>query len=139
MPFTMENWPLRDLRGWEGVSYQRVFELPARRRRFDSVTVLDPASNRLVDQLGAHRLVVADWRVGADDRGGLVIRAGRQRVRVGRHEVPLPAALCATAEVHDWYDEVTDRFRIEVLLSNRVLGTIIGYQGSFTCRLVPAR
>jgi hypothetical protein len=44
-----------------------------------------------------------------------------------------------TGEVHEWYDEQAGRHRIEVVVSNRVVGRLFGYRGSFTAtaRAIP--
>jgi hypothetical protein len=35
------------------------------------------------------------------------------------------------ADVHEWYDDVAERFRIRVVVSNRMWGKLFGYTGSF--------
>lgn len=132
--FTMQNHPFRDAAGNEGLTYERVFHLPKRRRRFDTATVYE--SGKLVDKLGRHRLLLADWLVTVNERGGITVKGGRQRVRVRDREVPIPGPLSADTTVHDWYDDDLGRFRIDVRIRNAVLGTLVGYQGSFTCRYV---
>ncbi|MGH3521116.1 MAG: DUF4166 domain-containing protein [Haloechinothrix sp.] len=138
VPFTMENRPIRDAAGRDGLTYSRTFEMPRRNRRFDTVTILDPATNQLIDILGAHRLITAEWRLSVDARGGLVIRGGRQRIRLGSRYLPLPRFLSAETEIHDWYEDSSGRFRIDVRITHPRLGTILGYQGTFTCRFVDA-
>lgn len=137
VPFVMENQPFRDECGREGLTYTRTFDFGTRRRRFDSATVFDPESGRLIDYLGTHRLVAADWNAKVDQHGGLVIHGGRQRVGAGGHRLPVPFSASAEAKVWDWFDEEIERFRIHVRISNASLGTIIGYEGVFTCRFKP--
>jgi len=48
----------------------------------------------------------------------------------------VPAALSGTATLYEWYDETAARFRIDVRVTNRRLGPIFGYTGSFTTRYV---
>lgn len=134
VPFTMRNHPFRDVSGNEGLTYERVFHLPKRRRRFDTATVYE--SGRLVDKLGGHRVLLADWLVTVNERGGITIEGERQRVRVRGKELRIPGPLSANATVHDWYDDDLGRFQIDVRIRNAALGTIAGYQGSFACRYV---
>lgn len=42
-------------------------------------------------------------------------------------------AASGTAELHEYYDDQTERFRIDLTVSNPVMGPIFGYRGSFTC------
>jgi hypothetical protein len=34
--------------------------------------------------------------------------------------------------VREWFDDATQRFRIEVHVANQLLGPLFGYRGSFT-------
>lgn len=134
VPFVMENRPFRDRAGREGLAYTRTFDFGRRRRRFDSATVFDPGSGKLIDYLGTHRLVAAEWHVEVDPHGGLVIHGGDQRVGAGDHRFSVPASASAKASVWDWYDQDIERFRIHVRITNSRVGTIMGYEGVFTCR-----
>lgn len=134
IPFTMVNRPFRDSEGREGITYDRMFDFGTRIRRFDSATVYDPSARKLVDLLGTHRLVAADWHIEVDRRGGLVIHGGRQRIGAGRVRIPIPSLAGVDARVHDWFDPDIERFRIDVRLTHPKLGTVLGYQGVFTCR-----
>jgi hypothetical protein len=118
VPFTMENWPYLDRAGRETVTFNRTFELPHRRRRFDATMIFDEPSGRLVDYLGTHQHVAADLTLRADDHGGLVIRSGEQRFRMRR------------------VDDREGRFHIDVRVTNQWFGQLFGYLGSFTCRYV---
>jgi hypothetical protein len=35
------------------------------------------------------------------------------------------------ADVREWFDDAADRFRIEVVVTNRTWGRLFGYRGSF--------
>jgi hypothetical protein len=136
VPFTIENWPYLDRAGRETVTFDRTFELPRRRRRFDATMVFDEPTGRLVDYLGTHQHVAADLTLRADDHGGLVIRSGEQRFRMRRIDVGVPALITGHAEVHEWFDDCEGRFHIDVRVDNQWLGPLFGYRGSFTCRYV---
>ena len=68
--------------------------------------------------------------------GGLHIRSGEQRLAEGIVRCRVPAALSGTATLHEWYDEAAARFRIDVRVTNRHVGPIFGYTGTFTARYV---
>jgi hypothetical protein len=136
VPFTMENWPYLDRAGRETVTFNRTFELPRRRRRFDATMIFDEPTGRLVDYLGTHQHVAADLTCRADDHGGLVIRSGEQRFRMRRIDVGVPALITGQAEVHEWFDDCEGRFHIDVRVTNQWFGPLFGYRGSFTCRYV---
>lgn len=132
--FTMENWPYRDRAGRETVTFNRTFELPRRRRRFDATMVHDQASGRLVDYLGTHQHLSADLTFGTDGAGGLVIRSSRQRFRMAWLNLAVPPLVTGDAEVHEWYDDSAEQFHIDVQVGNRWLGPLFGYRGTFTCQ-----
>lgn len=47
-----------------------------------------------------------------------------------------PQALSGCAQVHEWWDDAEDCFRIEVTVVNRFLGPVFGYRGRFTAQYV---
>lgn len=139
VPFTLENWPYRDRFGRETVTFNRTFELPRRRRRFDATMVYDHATGRLVDYLGTHQHLAAELWFEPDGHGGLVIRSGEQRFRMYSVDARVPRVLTGQAEVRERFDAVDGRFHITVRVTNRWLGPLFGYQGSFVCRYVDIR
>ena len=135
VPFTIENYGYRDRFGRETVTFVRTFEMArARRRRFDATMVYSPARGGIVDFLGTHQHLAVDLQVSVDATGGLHIRSGEQRLTEGFVRCRVPAALSGTATLHEWYDDAAARFRIDVRVTNRRLGPIFGYTGSFTAR-----
>jgi hypothetical protein len=49
---------------------------------------------------------------------------------------PLPRALSGSAEFHEWWDATDDCFRIDVRITNPIVGPVFGYRGRFTARYV---
>ena len=41
------------------------------------------------------------------------------------------------ADVCEWYDEETQKFRIDVKVSNKFFGPLIGYRGTFDVEYIP--
>ncbi|SFW87912.1 DUF4166 domain-containing protein [Amycolatopsis australiensis] len=135
VPFTIENYPYVDGHGRETVSFVRTFEFPHRRRRFDAQMV-HSAGRGLVDYLGTRQHLAVDLAVSPRDDGGFRIRSGEFRLREGPVRTRLPRALTGTAHVDEWFDDVSERFRIRVAVVHPRLGPVFGYDGSFTARFV---
>ncbi|GGQ72564.1 DUF4166 domain-containing protein [Couchioplanes azureus] len=134
VPFTIENYAYTDSYGRPTLTFVRTFEVGgARRRRFDATMVWSEKRQVLVDFLGTHQHIAVDLHLSVDAAGGLHIRSGTQRFRGG---VRCPRPLSGDARLHEWYDDATGRFRIEVAVENRHFGPIFGYSGSFTTRYV---
>jgi hypothetical protein len=132
VPFTIENYAYTDAYGRETLTFVRTFQVrPHRRRRFDATMVYRPGRG-IVDFLGTHQHVAVVLRPSVDASGGLWIRSGGYRC-AGRR---FPAALAGDVRLHEWWDEAGGCFRIEVRVSNRVLGPVFGYRGRFTTRQV---
>ena len=130
IPFTIENYAFVDDFGRETVSWVRTFE-STRTRRFDAYMVYSEARGRIVDYLGSHEHLAVDIDLSVDERGGLRLRSGAQRFYEGRLGFDFPLAFSGVADVHEWFDDATGRFRIEVDVRNRRWGRLFGYRGSF--------
>ena len=85
----------------------------------------------VVDYLGTHQHLAVDIETSVDERGGLRMRSRAQRFYEGRLGFSFPLLFSGIAEVCEWYDEVTQRFQIEVSVANRWWGPLFGYRGSF--------
>ncbi|HYN94508.1 MAG TPA: DUF4166 domain-containing protein [Pilimelia sp.] len=134
IPFTIENYAYTDSYGRPTLTFVRTFEVAVgRRRRFDATMVFSEQRQILVDYLGTHQHLAVDLHLSVDAAGGLHIRSGSQRFRGG---VRCPRLLSGDARLHEWYDDSTDRFRIEVAVENRRFGPIFGYSGSFSAQYV---
>jgi len=130
IPFTIENYAFVDEFGRETVSWIRTFE-SQRTRRFDAYMIHSEARGGIVDYLGSHEHLAVDIDLVVDAQGGLRLRSGAQRFYEGRLGFRFPPLFSGTADVHEWYDDATGRFRIEVDVHNRVWGRLFGYRGSF--------
>ena len=136
VPFTIENWPYVDGLGRETVTFLRTFQLPGIRRRFDATMIWSEQRGCVVDYLGTHQHLAADVFLKVDD-GGIRLRTGAQRLYEGPVSFPFPMSLSGYGDVHEWFDETTGRHRIEVVVSNRHLGPLFGYRGSFVAHRRP--
>jgi hypothetical protein len=130
VPFTVRNYAYRDRFGRETVTWIRDFRT-RRPRRFDAYMIYSRARGRVVDYLGTHQHLAVDIDLSVDDRGGLRLRSGAQRVYEGPFAFSVPLFFSGVADVCEWFDETAGKFRIEVSVANRVWGPLFGYRGSF--------
>ncbi len=130
IPFTIENYAFRDDFGRETVSLIRTFET-SKRRRFDAYMIYSEERGRIVDYLGSHEHLAVDLDLSVDPDGGLRIRSGEQRFYEGLIGVRFPPIFTGRADVREWFDDATGRFRISVDVRNRQWGRLFGYNGSF--------
>jgi hypothetical protein len=132
VPFTISNYAYVDGFGRETVTWARRFKLRRRYRSFDATMILSPSRRVVIDYLGTHQHLAVDIHCSVDAEGAMCIRTGEQRFYEGPVAFRFPLILSGVAEVREWWDEATERFRIEVNVSNRVFGRLFGYRGSFT-------
>jgi hypothetical protein len=130
IPFTIENYAFVDRFGRETVSWVRTFE-SRRTRRFDAYMIYSGSRGRIVDYLGTHEHLAVDIDLSVDEGGGLRLRSGAQRFYEGAIGFEFPMLFSGIADVREWFDDATGRFRIEVAVSNPVWGPLFGYRGSF--------
>jgi hypothetical protein len=132
IPFTIENYAFVDEFGRETVTWIRTFE-SSRRRRFDAYMIFSEERNRIVDFLGTHEHLAVDIDLRVDEQGGLRLRSGAQRFYEGKLAFRFPMLFSGIADVHEWYDDDAQCFRIVVDVHNRVWGRLFGYRGRFQC------
>jgi hypothetical protein len=135
VPFTIENYAYVDRFGRETVTFNRTFELPTHRRRFDATMIWSEQRGTVVDYLGTHQHLAADVALQVDDAGGLRLSTGRQRLYERRLAFSFPMVASGTGSVNEWFDPETGRHRIEVAVGNDRFGPLFGYSGSFTVEL----
>ena len=132
VPFSIENYAYVDSLGRETVTWIRTFRFPRRVRRFDAYMIWSERRGCIVDYLGTHQHLAVDIHVSVDARtGGLRLHSGEQRFYERRAGFRFPIALSGLADVHEWYDDEDERFRIEVDVRNPRWGRLFGYRGSF--------
>lgn len=130
VPFTVRNYAYRDRFGRETVTWIRDFRT-RRPRRFDAYMIHSRERGRIVDYLGSHQHLAVDLDLSVDDRGGLRLRSGAQRIYEGPFAFPFPLFFSGVADVCEWFDDALGKFRIEVSVANRTWGPLFGYRGSF--------
>jgi hypothetical protein len=134
IPFTMEYYAYRDSYGREVVRFVRTFDVSrGRRRRFEGTITYSERRAGLVDYLGTRQQLAVDLHPTVDEDGAMVMTSGRQRFRAG---ISVPTVLTGHARIHEWYDEHAERLRIQVTVTNPIVGPVFGYRGSYTARQV---
>ena len=130
VPFQIENYAYVDRYGRETVTWLRTFET-RRRRRFDAYMIYSTQRRRIVDYLGTHQHLAVDIDLKAGENGGLCLRSGEQRFYEGALAFRFPRLFSGVADVCEWFDDNSGRFRIEVKVTNKVWGPLFGYRGWF--------
>ena len=131
VPFTIENYAYRDRFGRETVTWIRTFQTH-HPRRFDAYMIHSRERGKIVDYLGTHEHLAVDLDLSVDERGGLRLRSGEQRFYEGPAAFRFPQLFTGIADVCEWYDDATGKFRIDVRVTNRVWGPLFGYRGAFS-------
>jgi len=137
IPFEIQNWAYRDELGRETVTWLRTFKTNVT-RRFDAYMIYSEARARIVDYLGTHQHLAVELELSVDDSGGLRLRSGEQRFYEGPLGFRFPQFFSGIADVCEWYDDDTERYQIQVSVSNRIWGPLFGYRGSFDVEWVDA-
>lgn len=130
VPFSVHNYAYRDRFGRETVTWVRDFGPPLG-RRFDATMIYSEARGRIVDYLGTHQHLAVDIELSVDERGGMHLRSGAQRFYEGPLGFHFPMLFSGYADVHEWFEDETDDFRISVRVTNPVWGPLFGYDGRF--------
>lgn len=137
IPFQLDNYAYIDRFGRETVTWIRKFQFPNRLRRFDATMIYSEDRKLIVDYLGTHQHLAVDISLSVAPNGGVQLRSGAQRFYEGPIGFNFPMLFSGYADVCEWYDEQVDRFRIQVVVSNRAWGKLFGYTGSFSVEYHP--
>lgn len=132
VPFTIANYAYVDRFGRETVTWSRRFKFRRRYRFFDATMILSKRRHTIVDYIGTHQHLAVDLHFHVGDDGALRIHSGEQRIHEGAISFRLPLLCSGVADVREWWDQETERFRIEVRIENRLFGPLFGYRGWFT-------
>ena len=96
--------------------------------------------DRIVDYLGTHQHLAVDIHLSVDEQTkGLRLRSGEQRFYEGFLGFRFPMFFSGVADVCEWYDDQTEKYRISVQVINPLWGPLFGYEGSFHVEWRPVR
>lgn len=128
IPFRLENRVYETADGQVRMDWIREFSFPSASRRFAAVMRYEEGRG-IVDDLGRRGSLEVELHPEVDG-AALVIRSGRQWLRLRRLRIPIPAFLAGEARVREWVAEgATYGIRVEVW--NPLLGCVFGYEGTF--------
>ncbi|WP_440881332.1 DUF4166 domain-containing protein [Tenacibaculum sp. C7A-26P2] len=131
IPFTIENYAYKDKFGRETVTWVRKYQFPKRVRRFDATMIYSEQRKRIVDYLGTHQHLAVDIEMTVAENGGIKLRSGEQRFYEGFLNFKFPMLFSGEANVCEWYDDKEQKFKISVVVSNKIWGKLFGYEGTF--------
>jgi hypothetical protein len=131
IPFSVRTIGFHDSAGHEALATLREFEFPQKHRRFDSLTIWDATNERLLDFLGTGGHLVSELHPHVE-AGVLVVKSGRQWLRMGDRYIQLSGPLAVDVEVRDRYDDTDDRYHVSAVIENALAGHVLSYRGTFT-------
>ncbi|WP_306054928.1 DUF4166 domain-containing protein [Natronococcus wangiae] len=129
VPFAITTEPFVDADGNEALFLRRRFETSPPRTFVDTLR-WNPARGCITDLFGRRGAVAADLHIDAED-GALALLIGTQWLRIGERYLALPETLSADGRLRDWYDDAAGRYRVAAEITNPLLGTVFGYEGTF--------
>ncbi|QDV07835.1 hypothetical protein Poly30_33680 [Planctomycetes bacterium Poly30] len=130
VPFTIENYAYVDELGRETMTWIRTFRGP-KVRRFDAYMIHSVERGCIVDYLGTHQHLAVDIEMSVSEQGGLRLRSGSQRFYERFLGFRFPMFFSGIADVHEWYDDASGQFQIQVDVRNSIWGPLFGYRGYF--------
>src|SRR5262249_55321062 len=121
IPFQIRCFAYQDRFGRETLSLNRTFHFDAP-RKFDEYVVQVPGTDTVIIYAGTHQHLAVKLDFAVSSRKGLLIRTGRQRMLLSGISFRFPLILSAVAEVHEWYDDELQCFRIDGRVRNKLFG-----------------
>ena len=137
IPFEIRNYAYLDGFGRETVTWRRSFSFPSKQREFDEFFVHSESRGTPILYAGTHQHLSVDLHFAVDDDGSMIVTTGKQRLFVGPLTIPFPRFFSGDAYVRESYNDSTDRFEVDVSITNSFWGKILGYQGSFDLERIP--
>ncbi|MGY4690799.1 DUF4166 domain-containing protein [Salibacterium sp. K-3] len=137
IPFTIRNTRRTGGNGQEEIYWERIFHFEKNKRYFHAVMSLDKKRNIIKDYLGEPPIVYSDLSFSVSQDGGLHITSERQRLILGKMEIPVPTPFQGLAAVTETFNEDHQAFEIKVVVKNPVIGRLFSYEGEFTSDDIP--
>lgn len=131
IPFTIKNTAYKTKEGIEEVYWERSFYFPNKTRYFNATMSLDAKRHIIKDYLGDPSPLYSDLKFTIETDGSITIESVKQRLIIGKLEIPLPKMMYGVATVKESYDENIEAYTIYVHVRNRIIGTVFKYKGVF--------
>lgn len=132
IPFTIKNQAFISDTGKSQVHWERIFHFGKKKRYFNALMSLDEKQSIIQDYLGEPHLLYADLVLHVTDNGSLTIQSLRQRIVLGKVEIPLPRIFQGLATVIERYDDEQELYQIHVTVRNPLIGRVFSYEGTFS-------
>ncbi|MDP5274249.1 DUF4166 domain-containing protein [Chengkuizengella axinellae] len=131
IPFSIRNSVQSGTNNAQEIHWQRSFYFPKVTRHFNALMSIDPDKKVVKDYLGEPHLFYSDLNFQVAQDGRLFIHSGRQKLVVGKLEIPLPRWMEGRVEVEEGYDDFRNVYTIQVSITNSIIGRLIAYEGYF--------
>ncbi|MFC7686994.1 DUF4166 domain-containing protein [Ureibacillus sp. GCM10028918] len=131
IPFKILNTPMVGANGEQQIHWERVFYFEKKKRYFNALMSFDPERNLIKDYLGEPSILYSDLVFTVSSEGNLKIESSKQRLVIGKIELPLPKIFQGLATVTEKYSEEKGVFQISVDVRNPLIGHIFSYEGEF--------
>lgn len=131
IPFTITNTAYETKAGREEVYWERAFHFPKKTRYFNATMSYDRKTDIIKDYLGDPAPLYSDLQLTAEDDGSIRIDSIKQKLVIGKLEIPLPKWLYGVATVKESYDDEQAAYTISVHVHNKIIGTVFAYEGVF--------
>ncbi|MEK5037577.1 DUF4166 domain-containing protein [Sporosarcina sp. FSL K6-3457] len=132
IPFTIRNHAFMSDMGKSQVHWERIFHFGNKKRYFNALMSLDEKQSIIQDYLGEPHLLYADLALHVTNNGSLTIQSLRQRLVLGKVEIPLPKLFQGLATVIERYDDDQELYQIHVTVRNPLIGRVFSYEGTFS-------
>lgn len=131
VPFTIKNTSRLLPTGEAEIYWERTFYFDKVTRYFNAFMTFDAHRSVVKDYLGEPSLFYSDLKFTVTQEGCIHISSGRQRLVVGKLEIPIPRFLEGVVIVEEGYDDAREVFTIQVDIRNRIVGRLMTYEGEF--------
>ncbi|MCA0987389.1 DUF4166 domain-containing protein [Guptibacillus algicola] len=131
VPFTILNKAKTGSNGEMQIHWERAFYFPKKTRYFNALMSESSSQNIIKDYLGEPSVFYSDLSFQIESSNTLTITSKKQRLLLGKLEIPLPRLFQGLATVKETYHEDSDSFTISVSVRNPLIGTVFSYKGAF--------
>lgn len=131
IPFQILNTPMVGANGEDQIHWERVFYFGTKKRYFNATMSIDSKRHIIKDYLGEPSLLYSDLVLTVSSEGELKIESSKQRLVIGKFEIPLPKLFQGLATVTERYSDEMGAFQISVEVRNPLIGLIFSYEGEF--------
>jgi hypothetical protein len=129
--YEIHNYPYRDQQNREVHSLNRIFFFPGEEQRFDGTALFSEKKNHIVEYLGLDHSMVFDMALSAEPGGVIKFTSGKQWAFIAGMKIPVPAFVRADIVLFEWYDDVQQRFYLDLSVRSKLLGPLFGFTGWF--------